>query len=229
LQRAADLLAHVVDERSEHLGFVVARQPAFFLGAAGFFHAEAVGTHHFFGELLPAEREVARVDDLQIAQHAERGAARAEVDDRDDAAQPAVRHLMSQQTAGVLERERFDVDDLRGQARSGAGGNTLLDVLRARGHEQYVEHVRIFFRRTDDLEVEADFFHRERDVLVGLHLHLALELVLAQGARHLDHLGDRRVAADGHRRVFSARAGALHCALDGFADGTCVDDGFFVD
>ena len=62
LQRAAHLLAHVVDERVEHFGLVVGRQAAFFLGAAGFFHAEAVGAHDFFGQLLAAEGEIARVE-----------------------------------------------------------------------------------------------------------------------------------------------------------------------
>jgi hypothetical protein len=38
LQRAADLLRHVVDERFEHFRLVVARQAALFLGAAGIFH-----------------------------------------------------------------------------------------------------------------------------------------------------------------------------------------------
>src|SRR5690606_28588753 len=42
LQRAAHLLTHVVDERPEHFGLVVARQTAFLLRATGFFHAEAV-------------------------------------------------------------------------------------------------------------------------------------------------------------------------------------------
>ena len=64
LQRAADLLSHVVDERIEHLGLVVARQAAFLLGAAGLFHGEPVGAHDLFGELLAAEGEVAGVDDL---------------------------------------------------------------------------------------------------------------------------------------------------------------------
>src|SRR5512139_618763 len=40
LQRAAHLLAHVVDEGVEHLGLVVGRQPAFLLGAPGLLEAE---------------------------------------------------------------------------------------------------------------------------------------------------------------------------------------------
>ena len=64
LQRAADLLGHVVDERIEHLGLVVARQAAFLLGAAGLLQGEAVGAHDLLGQLLAAEGEVAGVDDL---------------------------------------------------------------------------------------------------------------------------------------------------------------------
>src|SRR5690606_26696153 len=102
LQRAAHLLTHVVDERSEHFGLVVAWQPTFLLGPPSFFHAEAVRAHHFFRQLLPTEGKVSRIDHFQIAQHAERRAARAEIDDCDDATEAAVGHLMSQQPAGVL-------------------------------------------------------------------------------------------------------------------------------
>ena len=111
LQRAADLLAHVVDERVEHFRLVVGRQAAFFLGAAGLFHAEAVRAHDLLGQLLAAEGEIARIGDLQVAQHGERRAARAEIDDRDVALHAAVRHLVCQQPAGVFEREGLDVDD----------------------------------------------------------------------------------------------------------------------
>ena len=180
LQRAADLLTHVVDERVEHFGLVVRRQPAFLLGATGLLHAQAVGAHDFLGQLLAAEGEIARVGDLEVAQHRERGAARAEVDDGDVALHAAVGHLVRQQLAGVLERERLDVDDACGQARGLHRRLPLLDVLGSRRDQQHVEHVRIFFRRTDDFEVEADFLHRERDVLVGLHLDLRLELAVAQ-------------------------------------------------
>ena len=73
---------------------------------------QAVGAHDFFGQLLAAEGEIARVDDFEIAQHAEGGAAGAEVDDRDGAIDAAVGHLVRHQLAGVLEREGLDVDDL---------------------------------------------------------------------------------------------------------------------
>jgi hypothetical protein len=82
----------------------------------------------------------------------------------------------------------------------------LLDVLGARGHQQHVEHFRVFFRRADHFEIEADLVHGERDVLVGLHLDLGLEFALAQVARHLDDLGDRSVAADGDATVAAAPA-----------------------
>ena len=118
---------------------------------------------------------------------------------------------------------------MRGEAGGGAGGDALLDVLGARRDQQHVEHVGIFLGRPDHFEVEADFFHREGDVLVGLHLDLALELVLAQGARHLDDLGDRGIAADRDGGFLGAGAGALHGALDRLADGIRIDDRFLVD
>src|SRR5262249_38088565 len=81
LERAAHLLRHVVDERVEHFRLVVARQPTFFLRATRVFHAEAIRTHDLLGQLLTAKGEVARVDDLQIFEDAERRRARAEVHD----------------------------------------------------------------------------------------------------------------------------------------------------
>ena len=90
-------------------------------------------------------------------------------------------------------------------------------------------HFGIFFRRTDHFEIEADLFHRERDVLVGLHLDLRLEFAFAQVARHLDDLGDRRVAAHGNRAILAARACAFRGAAHGIADGLRIDDRFFVD
>src|SRR5690606_36352661 len=68
LQRTTHLLTHVVDERSEHFGLVVARQTAFLLGPPSFFHAEAVRAHDFFRQLLPTEGKVSRIDHFQIAQ-----------------------------------------------------------------------------------------------------------------------------------------------------------------
>jgi hypothetical protein len=45
------------------------------------------------------------------------------------------------------------------------GRLALLDVLGARRDEQHVDQLGIFFGRSHDFEVEADFLHRERDVL----------------------------------------------------------------
>ena len=48
-----------------------------------------------------------------------------------------------------------------------------------------------------DFEIEADLFHRERDVLIGLNFDLTFEIVLTQIARHLNDFRDRRITADG--------------------------------
>ena len=229
LQRAADLLRHVVDESVEHFGLIVARQAAFLLGAARVLHAEAVGAHDFLGELLPAEREIARVDDFEVLEHAECRRARAEVDDGDELVGAGVRHLMGQQLARVLDGECLDVDDPRLQPGRLDGDLALLDVLGARRDEQHVDHVGIALAVADDLEVEADFLHRERNVLVCLQLDLAFEIRRAQILRHLDHFRDRGVAADRDRRFAGLRAGAFVRAANRFADGIGVDDGFFVD
>ena len=197
LQRAADLLGHVVDERVEHLGLIVAGQAALFLGAARLLHGKTVGAHDLLGELLPAEGKIARIDDLHVAQHAERGARCAEVDHGHGAVDAPVRHLMAHERTGVLQRERLDVDDVRGQAGSLHRGLPLLHVLGARRNQQHIQHVRVLLGGTHDLIVVADLLHREGDVLIGLHLDLALELVLPEALGHLNDLGDGGVARDG--------------------------------
>ncbi len=229
LQRAAHLLSHVVDEGVQHFGLIVARQTALFLGAPGLLHGEAVGAHDLFGELLSTEGEITGVDDFHVAQHAERGAARAEVDDRHGAVHAAVGHLMTHERAGVLEGERLHIDDMGGESGRLHGGLALLHVLGAGGDQKHVQHVRILVGRTHDLVVVADFFHGEGDVLVGLHLDLSLELVLAEALGHLDDFGDGRIARnrDGGEAALGARA--LDRAADGFTDRLRIHDGFLVD
>ena len=215
LQRAAHLLAHVVDERVEHLGLVVGRQPAFLLGASRLLHAEAVRPHDFLGQLLAAEGEVARIGDLEVAQHRERRAAGTEVDDGDVALHAAVRHLVREQPARVFEGEGLDVDDAGGEPGGLHGCLALLDVLGARRHEQHVEHVGIFLGRADDLEVVAHLFHRTMAQIVT---------VTGPGG-----MGKSRVAVqvartaipafpDGVFHVDLANAGDVEIALRGVAE-----------
>jgi hypothetical protein len=140
-----------------------------------------------------------------------------------------VGHLVAQQLAGVLHREGLDVDDARLQAAGLDRRLALLDILGARRDQQHVDHVRVFFGRTDHLEVVAHFLHREGDVLVGLQLDLALQLGPGEGRRHLDGLGDRGVAADRHRRLARLRAGALYRPPHRFADRLRIHDRLLVD
>ncbi len=190
---------------------------------------QSVGAHDFFGQLLAAESEVARVNDPHVAQHAECRAAGAEIDHRDGAVEAAVRHLVAHQRAGVFQCEGLHVDEVRGQPRGLHRRLALLDILGARRDQQHIEHVRIFFRRAHDLIVVADFFHREGNVLVGLHFDLTFEFVLAEILRHLNHFGDRSIAADRDGREPALGAGALYRAANRFADRFRVDDGLFVD
>ena len=229
LQGTADLLGHVVDEGIEHFRLIVARQAALLLGAAGLFHGEAVGAHDLLGELLSAEGEVAGINDSHVAQHAERGAARAEIHHGDGPIQPAVRHLMAHQRAGVLQREGFHVDEVGGQARGLDRRLALFDVFRAGRDQEHVQHVRVLLRRSHDLVVVADFFHGEGDVLVGLHFDLTLEFVLAEVLRHLNHFRDGGIAADRDGGEPALGAGALHRTPDRLADRFRVHDRLFVD
>jgi hypothetical protein len=129
-------------------------------------------------------------------------------------------HLVRQQLAGVLEREGLDVDHPRMEARGLDCGTALVDVLGAGGHQQHIQHFRVALEVADHLEVEADLLHRKRDVLVGLHLDLAFELTPGQPLRHLDDLGDGRVAADGDGDITGLGAGALDRALDRLTHGS---------
>jgi hypothetical protein len=141
----------------------------------------------------------------------------------------AVRHLVAHQRAGVLERESLDIDDVGGEARGLHRGLALLDVLGPGGDQQHIQHVRILVGRTHDLVVVAHLFHGEGDVLVGLHLDLTLELVLAEALGHLNDFGDGCVARNGDGGQAALGAGALDRAADRLADRLGVDDGLLVD
>ena len=180
-------------------------------------------------ELLAAEREVAGIDDSHVAQHAECGAAGAEIHHRDGTVESAVGHLVTHQGAGILQGEGLDVDEVSGEAGGLHRGLPLLDVLGAGRDQEYVQHFRILLRWPHDLIVVADLLHWERDVLVGLHLDLTLEFVLAEILRHLNHFRDGRVAADGDGGQPALGTGALHRAADRLADGLSVNNRLFVD
>ena len=66
-----------------------------------------------------------------------------------------------------------------------------------------------------------------RVVLVSLDFDLSLEVPFGQARRHLDDLGNGRVAADGDGRVACLGAGSLDCAANRLTDRLGVDDGFF--
>jgi hypothetical protein len=110
-------------------GWIVARQAAFLLRAARVPPCSTVGPHDFLGELLPAEREVTRVDDFEILEHAERRRAGAEVDDGDELVGAASGIWCVKSWTRVLDGERLDVDDRGLQSGRLDGDLALLDVL----------------------------------------------------------------------------------------------------
>ena len=131
--------------------------------------------------------------------------------------------------AGVLERERFDVDDLCGEAGGIHGRLALLDVVGTGRDQQDVEKLGILFIGTDDLVVEADLFHGEGDVLVGLNLDLPFEIALGEAGGHLNDLGDRGVAGNRDGDVGRFRACALHCTANRLADRLGIDNCLLAD
>jgi hypothetical protein len=104
--------------------------------------------------------------------------------------------LVGHQAERVLHCERLDVHHLGDDAADVERRDPHVHVLRARGREQHVHHLGIVLDRPEHLEVEADLFERVRDVLVGLGLDLALEVVVRQVGLHRDHLGDHGRTGD---------------------------------
>ena len=204
LQRAAHLLRHVVDERVEHFGLVVAGQAAFLLGAPGLFHATG-RTCASLPRWLAGHRTRSRTCRRTLRSRSTEKVVLL-------APKSITAMVRSMPPSGIwciMSRRAFWSANARrrrsrGKASGFHGSLALLDVLGARGTSSTSIRVRIFFRGTEHFEVVADFVHREGDVLVGLHLDLGLELAVAQVARHLDDLGDSGIAA--HRDAHLLRS-----------------------
>mgnify|MGYP003574309998 FL=1 len=167
---------------------------------------------------------VSCIGDLEVAQHTERGAAGSEVHNRDVVLDATVGHLVSQQQTRVFQCERFDIHHFRGQPGSLDGRLTLLDILGATGHQQYIAGVRVLDRGSDYLEIVADLFHRKRYVLVGLEFDLTFEFRFGKAGRELDYLCNRSIHADGDRCLAAFRTGAFDCPADRFTNGFSIDD-----
>ena len=179
--------------------------------------------------MLAAEVEVARIDDAQILEDAERRAARADVDHCDGLTHATVGNLVTQQLTGILEREGFDVDDLRQQTRCRHRCLPLFDVVGSRGNEQDVHQLGVLLVGADDLVVEADLFHRERDVLVRLDLDLAFEISLGKTRGHLDDFRDGRIATDRDGNIRCLCASPFDGTPDRLTDGLGIDYRLFTD
>ena len=135
---------------------------------------------------------------------------------------------MTEQSAGIFERECFDIDNLCFEARGGYCRLALLDIFRSRSDQQHVHQLRVLLIRTNHFVVEADLFHRKRNVLVGLDLDLAFEVPLGKTRRHLDDFGNRGVTTNGDRNIGGLGPCAFDGAANGFTDGLGVNDRFFI-
>ena len=101
---------------------------------------------------------------------------------------------MRHELAGVFQREGLDIDHLSRQSGGADRRLPLIDIIGTCRNEQHVHELGILLVRSDDLVVEADLLHRERDVLVGLNLDLAFQIPFGETGRHLDDFGDCGVA-----------------------------------
>ena len=135
------------------------------------------------GELVAAERLLAGVDRLVVAQHRDVHDARAEVDDGDVLVAALARQLLADQLEGGLHGVGLDVHHQRLQPRRLGDRDAVLDLLLAGGGDQDLDFFRSRRRGPEHLEVEVDLVERERDVLVRLAFDLDLELFLAQAGR----------------------------------------------
>ena len=133
---------------------------------------------------------------------------------------------MTQQATRIFEREGFDIHNLGVEAGRADGTLSLVDVFGARRNEQHIHELGILFVRTDYFVIEADLFHRERNVLVRLDFDLPLEVPLGETRWHLDDLGNCRIAADCDGDIRGLCSRAFHGAANGLADCLGIDDGF---
>ena len=121
---------------------------------------------------------------------ADGGGARADVDHRNGLFDAAVRNLVKQQLKGVFGGVGLHVDNLGIQAAALDGRAAHVDRFGAAGCQQDVHRVRVVIRRPEHLEIQADFFQRVGDVLIGFQLDLAVHFVVRQAVRHRHDLGD---------------------------------------
>ncbi|HAC58728.1 MAG TPA: hypothetical protein DCF73_10285 [Rhodobiaceae bacterium] len=136
----------------------------------------------------------------------------------------AVRHLVREELAGVLQRVRLDVDDARLQPGDVDGSAQSLDLLLAARGQHDVHGVGVLRARTQHLEIEADLVDGIGDVLIGFGLDLLFHIVAGEHARHFDDLGNHRCTGDGDGRFARARSGTADRARDRLADRLGVGD-----
>ena len=214
LQRALHFHGQVLHERAQHLGLEVIGQAAGALGVLGLLRAHAVAADDVLGELVAAERLLARVHRLVVAQHRHVHDVGADVDDRDvlvlaaagQRSAPRARARSAARTTRRPSPAAFRPADSATATRSSTFSLRVAAIM-------HFLLLGVGRRRAEHLEIEVHLLERERDVLVGLALDLDLELVLAQRGRHDDLLGDHRAAsAPPWRRAWCACRGACRRA-----------------
>src|SRR5262249_54439197 len=96
-------------------------------------------------------------------------------------------------------------------------GDSILDLLLARGGDEHLDLILAGGGRTQHLEVEVDLVEGERNVLVGLALDLDFHLFFPLVAREDHLLGDHRGAGKREGDVLDSRTEVLVGALDSLA------------
>ncbi|MPN27165.1 hypothetical protein SDC9_174592 [bioreactor metagenome] len=101
---------------------------------------------------------------------------------------------------GGLRGIRFDVHDQRLQAGRLDGRHAILDLFLACRCKQDLHIVRAAGRRAEHLEIQIHLIEREGNDLVGLGLHLVLQVDPLEAGRGQDLFGDdgRRRQCQGH-------------------------------
>ena len=155
------------------------------------FGREAALALQIFTEASRADGEVAREQRNAVVENVDVGDVVADVQQADD----AVHRIRVVELEGVVQRERFDVDDGRLEARVGEHAHFRFDQFALRGDEQDA-HLEAVGVGIENLEIQLDRLHVERNVLLGFPAHQLARLLLLD-ALYLNFLDDDVAAADG--------------------------------
>ena len=120
-----------------------------------------------------ADGEIAREQRNAVVENVDVGDVVADVEQPDD----AVHRVRMVELERVVQRERFDVDDGRLEARVGEHAHLRFDQLALGGDEQDA-HLDAVGVGIEDLEIQLHRLHVERHVLLGFPTHQLARLLL---------------------------------------------------